>query len=309
MAGHPETGPHAERMIQELKREIQHLPGTTFSDPESRGAYDSVGNAMLTLGELETYLFTWILGTYHQRPHGGLDGKTPLEKWQEGIEGTGQSPGLGEPPMPKDPQRFYLDFLPCEQRKVVRDGVRLNNIWYQSETLRDLVGSRVTGQGCAPGKLLIRFDPLDLSRIYVVDPRTDAYLVVPYRDTSLPPITLREVKMVRKEIRARYNSPSTEERLFAERERLKALAASAIKKTKHARVLHARERRLLNLGPVPSKPQGPPLTDPLQEPDPIQEIQMAKPDQPEPTRWEEEDSPVSVQQTPWPDDSLDLEVD
>ena len=242
MAGHPETGPHIERFIQEIQREMHRLPGTTERSPEARGDYKSSKHAALTYDDLNAYIFRWVLGTYHQRPHAGLEGKTPLEKWEEGISGTSSSPGLGEPRLPDDLQRFYIDFLPTAERQVLRDGIRLHNIWYQCDSLQGLIGLKPETPQQGVLKILVRYDPFDLSRIFAVDPRTQGYLVVPYRDSSHPPVTLREVRILRKEIRLRLNCPATEELLFRERERLRAALSSAVKSTKKARVMHARER-------------------------------------------------------------------
>nr|QKY83760.1 hypothetical protein [Salmonella enterica subsp. enterica] len=46
------------------------LPGTTFSNPDQRGDYDSENKAALTLRELERWL-TLAVGTYHGSVHNG----------------------------------------------------------------------------------------------------------------------------------------------------------------------------------------------------------------------------------------------
>ena len=78
----------------------------------------------MTLAEWEAWLAWQIAGVYHLRPHSAL-GCTPLAAWQKGMERI-RTP-VREP---SDPKRFYLDFLPFEQRSVGRAGLRLFNIFY-----------------------------------------------------------------------------------------------------------------------------------------------------------------------------------
>lgn len=246
LSGVPESGPHIERFFRELQREMHRLPGTTFSNPETRGDYPSEEKAAFTFSELEHYLFRWVLGTYHQSPSQALDGFTPLQKWQMGIDGTPEVPGMGDPRMPPDPQRFFLDFLPAQERLVQPEGIRLRNLWYQSDALSDLVGLQNPKSPKLALKMLVRTDPVDLSRVWVLDPRTNAYLVVPLRTLGRPAISLRELRVIQRSIRDRLHSPITEELIYREREYLRALAQSSVKETKHAKVLHQRTRRLLH---------------------------------------------------------------
>src|SRR3546814_10758699 len=61
-----------ERIIGTVMQMIRdELPGTTFSNPDQRGDYDSENKAALTLRELERWL-TLAVGTYHGSVHNGL---------------------------------------------------------------------------------------------------------------------------------------------------------------------------------------------------------------------------------------------
>ncbi|EFI86817.1 hypothetical protein HMPREF9551_04233, partial [Escherichia coli MS 196-1] len=61
-----------ERIIGTAMQMIHdELPGTTFSNPDQRGDYDSENKAALTLRELERWL-TLAVGTYHGSVHNGL---------------------------------------------------------------------------------------------------------------------------------------------------------------------------------------------------------------------------------------------
>lgn len=60
---------------------IHNLPGTTFSNIQQRGDYDSEKNACFTLPQLEAVLVKWIVDGYHQTPHRGLAMRTPAQVW------------------------------------------------------------------------------------------------------------------------------------------------------------------------------------------------------------------------------------
>jgi len=74
-----------ERVIGTLMGLVHGLPGTTFSDVGRRGSYDSDRSACLSLEEFERWLAIAVAKYYHLRPHEGLDGQTPLHRWQRGL--------------------------------------------------------------------------------------------------------------------------------------------------------------------------------------------------------------------------------
>jgi putative transposase len=82
--------------------------------------------------------------------------------------------------------------------------------------------------------LLIRYDPRDLSKLYVLGPHHH-YHAIPYADVCHPPISLAELKhahaMLRKEARDTIN----EEQLFAMHERQTQILTTATEATKAAR--------------------------------------------------------------------------
>ena len=68
----PHFGGHIERLLGTASKEIHTLPGTTFSNPQQRGSYDSEGKAALTLSEFEAWLAVYVTQVYHQRKHSSL---------------------------------------------------------------------------------------------------------------------------------------------------------------------------------------------------------------------------------------------
>ena len=92
-----------------------------------------------SLEALNRRLWAWIEGEYHQRPHKGLDGETPLDRWAQACD---------EIRLPEPGLDIAEPFLFEEKRKVARDRtVSLRGALYEVDAM--LVGQTVT----------LRFDP------------------------------------------------------------------------------------------------------------------------------------------------------
>ena len=180
---------------------VHLLPGTTFSNGNEKGAYDSEGRAVLTLAELERWLALQIAGVYHLSKHSPL-GKTPLDAWQEGIAKRKQP--LRFPPSAEE---FFLDFLPAVSRMIQRDGIHFHQIRYWDNLLSPWAGR-------LKKPLPVKYDARNLSRLYVRDP-DGQHWPVPYADLRQPPIALWELLDARKPLRQPGSPGPTERALFA----------------------------------------------------------------------------------------------
>jgi putative transposase len=155
------------------------LPGTTFSNPAERGTYDADGTAALTLRELERWL-TLAVVAYHGNVHGTLH-QTPTARWAEGVA------QCGPPPLATHATAFLVDFLPVLRRTLTRTGFVVHHVRYFADALEPWIARRES-----LSRFLIRRDPRDISRIWVLEPEGQFYLEVPYRTMSRPAITLWE---------------------------------------------------------------------------------------------------------------------
>ena len=125
----PESKGKIERFHRTLR--MQLLPTLSEADTSS-------------LEALNRRLWAYVEGEYHQAPHRGLDGKTPLDKWATCADEVQYfNPS-------EDLETLFL----CEaKRKVQKDRtVSLNGIVYEVDA--SLVGTTVT----------LRFDPSQLGR-------------------------------------------------------------------------------------------------------------------------------------------------
>jgi putative transposase len=228
----PHYGGHIERLIGTMMGKVHLLPGTTFSDVQERGDLDPQKTAAMTLDEVERWLGHAIAGVYHRDLHRGL-GVTPLAAWKRGVAGDDTTLGRGEPTAVADPRRFLIDFLPIARRRIRRDGVALHSIAYWADVLSTWIGH--------PEPMIVRYDPRDLSRIYLLGP-DGVYYDLSYRDLRRPPISLWEHRLALKRLHESGRSLVDEEAIFRTIEAMRAITDGAVRSSKAAR--RQRERRL-----------------------------------------------------------------
>jgi putative transposase len=244
--GQPHFGGIVERVIGTLMKLVHELPGTTFSNPGERGEYDSDGRACLTLEELEHWITVAISGVYHTRPHAGLRGESPVNRYKAGMQHMALA---GEQlATVKDPRAFLIDFLPIVRRTLQRNGLTVDHITYFSSALRPWIARRKPEES-----VLIRRNPSDISRIYVFDPVTAGYFEVPYRDLSRPAISLWEHRMALRRLRERRSGEIDEASLFRAVGELRDIEKTAAATTRSAR----RNRTRRSVRTVPPKFQAP----------------------------------------------------
>lgn len=228
----PQDGGHIERFFRTLAEEVQTLPGTTFSNPRERGDYDSVGNAALTVIELERYIATWVAEKYHHRRQGD-DPLSPYDTWMS-LQPY-QSPARW------DDDFINLLFLPFRRVKVTRSGIRLFNMVYQADVLRHWVG-------VASKDLIVSYDPRDMSKIYFFDPRLGRYFPIACRDMRVTSPTLARIKGVARSIKPQ-GARITPARLTHALNQLDALRDGAVAATKQSRKAAEAARRPADIRP------------------------------------------------------------
>ncbi|MBY6537593.1 DDE-type integrase/transposase/recombinase [Rhodococcus sp. BP-349] len=227
--GRPHYGGIVERVIGTAMTAVHELPGTTFSNPSQRGSYDSDVHAALTLRELERWLVLSI-ATYHESVHTGLR-QSPAAKW-----GTGVDAATSPPRVVVDETAFLIDFLPVIRRRLTRTGFVIDHVRYFSNALKPWVARRER-----LGAFVIRRDPRDLSRIWVLEPDGAGYIEVPYRMMAHPAVTLWEHRAATARLREQGRSSIDESALFSMIEQMRDLTDRAQKDTRRAR--RNRQRR------------------------------------------------------------------
>ena len=174
--GSPHYGGHIERLIGTQMNAAHVLPGSTGSSVAERPTRDPRVGAALTMHELERWLLLEILGKYHQKVHAALH-RPPIAVWREEM---GSVPAR----LPRDRLNFWVSFLPEKPRLLRRDGIHLFGIRYWTPALAQDVGR-------VHGKLAVRYDPRDLSRVFIRRPNGH-FVEARYRELSNPAISLWE---------------------------------------------------------------------------------------------------------------------
>ncbi len=244
--GQPHYGGIVERIIGTAMQMIHdELPGTTFSNPDQRGDYDSENKAALTLRELERWL-ALAVGTYHGSVHNGLL-QPPAARWSEAVA------RVGVPAVITRATAFLVDFLPIIRRTLTRTGFVIDHIHYYADALKPWIARRDRSPA-----FLIRRDPRDISRIWVLEPEGQHYLEIPYRTLSHPAATLWEQRQALAKLRQQGREQVDESALFRMIGQMREIVSGAQKATRKAR-RDADRRQHLKMS-VPAKPT-PPETD------------------------------------------------
>jgi putative transposase len=213
----PHWGGHIERLIGTMMGALRILPGATGTSVAERAANPETTAAM-TLDELETWLVHQIVGVYHNTFHHSLC-KAPIAAWNEALA-TLPVPHRH----PKDTDRFFLDFLPFKLRTIQRHGLSLFNITYSDGVISTFLAK--------PGEqFLVRYDPRDLSQVYLRD-HDGTYWPIAYSDRRLPAVTLAEVKSAISRLRKIGQKNINYRQIFASIDQQRALMERAAAETK-----------------------------------------------------------------------------
>ena len=219
-----------ERVIGTAMKMSHELPGTTFSNVQERGTYNSEAKAVLTLHELEKWLVLAV-ASYHKSNHAGLQ-MPPASSWAKHANPETMA-------SVRDPKAFLIDFLPVVHRNVGRAGFVIDHITYYADSLKPWIASRDRLD-----KFTIRRDPRDLSRVWVLDPPSNQYIELPYRSISNPSVTLWEHKKAVARLRELGRAEVDEPAIFRMIEKMRLIVSTAEKESKRTRREIARRNHL-----------------------------------------------------------------
>jgi putative transposase len=164
--GRPQLKGRVERFFGEVARDYCALfPGRTFANIAEKADYKPEEHARMTLDQAQKLFKLWVVDIYHNKPHSGLMGKTPLCRWTE-LSGF----GVRLPPKADDLAALLGLVV---QRKISRTGVNYLGLQYQSEEIELLRGLPDSSNK----ERVIKIDPEDLSSIFVLDPDNGKWLI------------------------------------------------------------------------------------------------------------------------------------
>jgi putative transposase len=238
----PQYGGYIETYLGTLSEKLRHLPGATREGKDALGDYDPTKDAVMTLAELERYVLNLII-EYHNSPHSGIGGMTPLARLREGLKGNLGAIPIGRLRHAADPVKLMLDFLPAKERVISPKGVVWDHVWYMDDCLQRWVHARDPKNIDEARKFLFRRDPRDITRTYFWDPEERIYKVIRTRDPTRPKMSLWEFNAIRSYLKKRGVEDIDEELIFKSRQDRRDQLAKAQAKTKKAKLARDRERR------------------------------------------------------------------
>jgi hypothetical protein len=198
---------------------LEYLPGWRGVDVADRGA-DPEGDAVLTAGELEHLLATWVVKIWQNRELGGAS-----PAWDPGGR---HSPNTlfaaalnqGGFALQVPVRDLYYDLLRPHLVKIHGNrGVKIEGLWYDGDALTDDIrGKPSTRGGRRKGSWLVRSDPRDRRQVFFQ--RDETYPWQPLRWTGLPAegevpaFADTRVTELLKEARARGLAPKSDAELL-----------------------------------------------------------------------------------------------
>jgi putative transposase len=150
---------------------VQQLPGTHYSNIKRKGKDQPTEHAAMTLSEFIRCLHIWVVDYYNKDVNTGLVG-IPYEVYLNGVK--------------RVPTKMHsaLEDLDCllfsgDRVKLDRQGIEFENLQYNSEQL-----TMLRRRGDAPEYVDIRYNPMDIREIWVLDPNTLSFFTVPACDVD-----------------------------------------------------------------------------------------------------------------------------
>lgn len=146
-----------ERFFKTINTDLIHkLSGTTFSNPQERGDYNSQDMARLTIDDLRQHVETWIEDVYHIRVHRSLE-RAPLDVWNE--EAPGCYPNTLSD---KDAEILLRDERECT---LVKGRIEVHGLQWKCPSLTtwEMTRRRLNKER----KVIVRIDELNLSEVYI----------------------------------------------------------------------------------------------------------------------------------------------
>lgn len=166
----PQFKAAVERMLGTINTGVLHtLPGTTFSNFGQRGDYNSLKQACINLNDLDKIMHIFLVDIYAQDFHEGLPG-IPAQQWTE-VTGNGFFPRV-----PPSVEELRVLLGRVDYRTIMAYGIDFLSLRYNCTELLPL---RLRMDRRDNKQIKLKYNPSDLSRLYVYDPDERRYIEVP----------------------------------------------------------------------------------------------------------------------------------
>lgn len=243
----PNAKPFVERFNRRINYELIHtLPGSTLDHHHKRVGFDPHKEAALTLEELDRACHVWICKNYHNRPHRGLGGRSPIQVWEAEAK-------ISPPLLKMNKEDIDIEFCEATTSRVQHYGIDLNTFRYDSTQLQNL-------RACMPrnSKVTVKWGRNDVGHVWVWDSINQEFFKAVNREPDYRGVTLEQAKA----LQSRTSSPEAKADLSPARadEAVREMVDDALKATDLAK-----RRRGGRLGNKTSKELREPATTPDSE--------------------------------------------
>lgn len=131
-AGEASWRGYIERWFETFSHQMfNYFDGRTWGSTAEKSGYDAEAHATMMADQVAECMIRWLVDAYHNEPHTGINGATPLNKWLELARDEGVQPG------PTGQMRTHL-FGTYVTRKVSKKGYRVAGVYFQSKQLQQL---------------------------------------------------------------------------------------------------------------------------------------------------------------------------
>lgn len=173
--GEPTHKAIVERTIETVQTYMEEVPGSSFDIPHmNKYGYDPEKHVVITIDMFRIILLDAI-ATYHVTSHAGLDGRSPLDVWQElvGIYGARQA---------HDQDQFIRSIGSVDFVTFDRTGCWINGLRYTAGDNAELLADMAAAFGPPKNpktqsyRVKVKFYDDDLSFVSIFDPLTRRYV-------------------------------------------------------------------------------------------------------------------------------------
>lgn len=228
----PQYGGYIESYIGKQSAKMKILPGYQDNTLTNRD-YDAEENARYSLAEFEYWLLEQI-NIYHHTPHSGLDGDTPIDRYEQGLLGNDFLVARGLPAKRLDADRVKVDFLPEIERTIQGDGVQYASRTYWASALNKWIGYREKSNPAKSPAYRFKVDDRDVTVMYFWDPKDERWYLCRPTYTGATPGTRTEYDAAKRAVKKAGGDPSNQRQTFDSMARQKELNARAVEKTLEA---------------------------------------------------------------------------
>jgi len=168
----PKMTPHFKGSVERLFRTqnsglFHTLEGTTFANIFARGDYRSLELAKLTLHDIDSALHIFLLDFYAEQFHTGLQG-VPARRWEQFLANGFQ------PRLPANVADVDILLGRVLHRSLFHYGVEIDGLRYNHSDLSPLRDQLKRSE-----KVKIKYQPGDISQVYIYNPFNQTYICAP----------------------------------------------------------------------------------------------------------------------------------